>query len=99
MSEDIIAVYENGCLRPLHPLYLNENETVRIMILPKKQTDDTDEVIEMMTAAGLIKPSRVIKVPLSPDPVTEQERSELAEKLGKIPGRTLSEIIISEREQ
>jgi predicted DNA-binding antitoxin AbrB/MazE fold protein len=30
MSEIIVAVYENGVLRPLNPVSLSEGETVRL---------------------------------------------------------------------
>lgn len=99
MPENITAIYENGCLHPLHPIDLKENETVQVMIFPQKQADAKDDIVQIMVSAGLVHPSRTIKASLPPDPVSEEERDSLAEKLGKAPGNMLSEIIVSEREQ
>jgi predicted DNA-binding antitoxin AbrB/MazE fold protein len=35
MPEIITAIYENGVLRPLKPLPLQEQQTVRIQVLPE----------------------------------------------------------------
>ncbi len=35
MSEIIVAVYENGVLRPVTPVSLSEGETVRLRIVPE----------------------------------------------------------------
>jgi len=61
-------------------------------------TGESDEIIQMMVRAGLMNPRRP-KHASPPDPVSEEERVRLAEKLGQAPGRPLSEIIISERDQ
>jgi predicted DNA-binding antitoxin AbrB/MazE fold protein len=94
MPEIVTAVYENGVLRLLSPLNLRERQTVRIQILPEEPADEAEQVIQTLVAAGLITPppgnSNV-------DPVSEEERRELAEILGKAPGKPLSEIIIEER--
>ncbi len=95
MPENITAVYKDGCLRPLHPLSIPENETVSIVILPRESIE-TDEIIRIMVEAGLMRP-RSLKALEPPDPVSEEEREEIAKKLGQ--GRPLSEIIISERDQ
>jgi predicted DNA-binding antitoxin AbrB/MazE fold protein len=98
MFGEIPAIYENGRLRLLHQPDLSENEPVRVIILPQEPADESDEIIRMMVRAGLIHPHRYGHSP-PPDPVSREERGILAEKLGHAPGRTLSEIIISEREQ
>ena len=94
MSEIITAVYEDGKLRPLRPLNLREHQTVRVQVLSDEPTDEVDQVILNMVAKGLLTPppghSEV-------GPVSEDERRELAESLGKAPGKPLSEIIIEER--
>ncbi len=94
MSEIVTAVYEKGLLRPLTPLNLRERQSVRLQVLPEEPADEVDRIINRLIAAGLMTP------PLGHsdvDPVSEEERRELAEILGKAPGKPLSEIIIEER--
>ena len=95
MSEVITAVYEKGVLRPLHPLNLREKQTVRIQVLPTEPVDEAEEVIQLLVAAGLMTPPKKGTPP--PDPVSEEERRELAEILGKALGKPLSEIVIEDR--
>jgi predicted DNA-binding antitoxin AbrB/MazE fold protein len=94
MAEIVTAVYEKGMLRPLSPLNLNEQQTVRLQILPDQAVAEGDEAIQRLIAAGLLTPppgqSEV-------EPLSELERRELAETLGQTPGKPLSEIIIEER--
>ena len=94
MAEIVTAVYEKGVLRPLQPLDLRENQTVRLQVLPEEPADEAEEVIQILVKAGLLTPppgrSEV-------DPIPEEEHRELAERLGKVPGKPLSEIIIEER--
>jgi predicted DNA-binding antitoxin AbrB/MazE fold protein len=103
MSEIITAVYENGVLRPTRPLALRERETVRIQIvsestaIPSQEAEaeaELDRIIQELVQAGILTPppGRSDVAPLS-----EAERLELAEKLGRAPGRPLSEIIIEDR--
>lgn len=94
MSEVITAVYENGFLRPLVPLPLQEHQTVQLQILPHLVLNQTEQVVQGLVAAGLLTP------PLGRseiDPVSEKERRQLAEILGKASNKRLSEIIIEER--
>ncbi len=97
MIENITAVYERGCLRPLQPLNLHENEIVHLTILPEATANERDEIIRIMLNADLMRPLRFTKK-IPPDPVSEQERIRIAEKLGKATGKPLSEIIIEERD-
>ena len=73
---------------------LNEHQTVRIQILEEKPVDEVDDIIQRLIADGLLTPppghSEV-------EPLSETERRELAETLGKAPGKPLSENIIEER--
>lgn len=94
MSETITAVYSNGVLRPQNPLPLKDGQTVRIQVLTDEATSSTEEVIQSLVAAGLITPP-----PRHNDvePVSEEARRELAQRLGQFPGKPLSEIIIEER--
>ena len=96
MAEIITAVYENGILRPLQPLNLRERQTVRLQIVPEEPGDEVEEVIQSLVAADLMRPRPKRGSP-PPDPVSEEERRRLADRMGKAPGKPLSEIIIEER--
>jgi predicted DNA-binding antitoxin AbrB/MazE fold protein len=93
MTEIVTAVYEDGVLRPLRPLNLRERQTVRVQVLAE-EPPEVEQVIQTLVKAGLVTPppghSEV-------DPISEEERYELAETLGKAPGKPLSEVIIEER--
>lgn len=93
MSETITAVYSNGVLRPQNPLSLTDGQTVRIQVLTE-EADEAEQIIQSLVAAGLVTPP-----PRRGDvePVSEQARRELAQRLGQCPGKPLSEIIIEER--
>jgi predicted DNA-binding antitoxin AbrB/MazE fold protein len=101
MAEIVTAVYENGMLRPLQPLNLQERQTVRLQIMPEEpatqeEPDKVEEVIQSLVASGLMRPRPRRGTP-PPDPVSEEERRRLADRIGKAPGKPLSEIIIEER--
>jgi predicted DNA-binding antitoxin AbrB/MazE fold protein len=96
MTEIVRAVYENGILRPLRPLNLREHQTVRLQLLPEELAEDEgEEAIRILVAAGLMRPPQRGTPPL--DPVSEEERRALAERLAQAPGKLLSEIIIEDR--
>ncbi|RLC20865.1 MAG: hypothetical protein DRI57_03815 [Deltaproteobacteria bacterium] len=86
-----------------HILDCDSFEGIQRWIRQKKQThseqqaEERNEIIQIMVGARLTHHHRSTHSP--PDPVSEEERGRLAETLGKAPGRPLSEIIISEREQ
>jgi len=95
MTETVKAVYENGVLRPLRPLKLRERQTVYLQIVSEEPIDSEDETaIRALVEAGILTPppgrSNV-------EPISEQERRELADRLGRAPGKPLSEIIIEDR--
>ena len=95
MVEIVTAVYEKGVLRPLQPLKLRERQTVRIQIVPEESVKDGEQVaIRDLVAAGLLTPP-----PRRSDvaPVSEKKRSKVADRLGRAPGKPLSEIIIEDR--
>jgi predicted DNA-binding antitoxin AbrB/MazE fold protein len=95
--EIVTAVYEKGVLRPLQPLDLEERQMVRIQVVPETVAEDEgEEMIRLLVAAGLMRP-RPKKGTPPPDPVSEEERRELAERLGRAPGKPLSEIVIEDR--
>ena len=97
MAEIVTAVYEKGVLRPLRPLNLRERQTVRLQIVQEEPAEDENEseaAIRILVEAGLLTPPpRRSDV----DPVSEQDRRELADRLGRAPGKPLSEIIIEDR--
>ena len=83
-------------LRPLSPLDLHEHQTVRIQVLADEPEGDSgQEAIRILVAAGLMR--RPERAATPPDPVPEKERRALAERLGRAPGKLLSEIIIEDR--
>jgi hypothetical protein len=70
---------------------------VRIQVVPETVAEDEgEEMIRLLVAAGLMRP-RPKKGTPPPDPVSEEERRELAERLGRAPGKPLSEIVIKDR--
>ncbi len=95
MGEIVTAVYEKGVLRPLQPLKLRERQTVRIQVMPDESVKDGEQVaIRALVAAGLLTPP-----PRRSDvtPVSEKKRRKVADRLGRAPGKPLSEIIIEDR--
>lgn len=94
MSEMMTAVYEKGVLRPLSPVPLRERQTVRLQILPEEPEDEAEQILQRLAKAGILTlPPGYSSV----TPLSEQERLELAERLGNMPGKSLSEIIMEER--
>jgi len=95
MAEMVTAVYENGLLRPLRPLNLQERQMVRLQVLPEEPAEDEGEAaIRALVAAGLLTPPPRRS---SVAPMAEEERRELADRLGHAPGKPLSEVIIEDR--
>ncbi len=94
MPEIITAIYENGVLRPLSPLPLQEHQTVRIQVLPEDAEAELERLTQSLVAAGLVTPP-----PRRDDvePVSEVAWRELTEKLKAIPDKPLSEILIEDR--
>jgi predicted DNA-binding antitoxin AbrB/MazE fold protein len=90
------AIYENGIFRPLRPVNLEEHQMVDLQVSLEQQIDRSEEAIQMMVKAGILTlPSGISDV----EPLTEEEELALAERLGKAPGKPLSEIIIEERNE
>jgi predicted DNA-binding antitoxin AbrB/MazE fold protein len=99
----ITAVYEEGVLRPVQRLNLRERQRVQIQILhetsesPDAETEAEQEmncIIQSLVDAGILVPPAGR---LDIDPMSEQERRELAEEMGRMPGKPLSEMIIEDR--
>ena len=54
MSTELQAVYENGVLRPLEPVDLQEHEQVAIIITGQKKKTDKETVREKLKEKGLL---------------------------------------------
>lgn len=94
MPEIITAIYENGVLRPLSPLPLQEHQTVRIQVLLEDPGAELERITQSLATAELITPP-----PRRSDvePASEDAWRELTEKLKATLGKPLSEILIEER--
>lgn len=94
MSFTITAIYENGVLRPLAPLFLQDGQTVQIQVLTPERADEAEQMLQSLVAAGLFTPP-----PRSGgvEPVPEEAWRELTERLQEYSGKPLSEIIIEDR--
>jgi predicted DNA-binding antitoxin AbrB/MazE fold protein len=101
MAEIVTAVYENGLLRPLEPLDLRERQRVRIQVLPEngerqeKPEDPIETLIGKLIAEGRMRPRP--EGPIPPDPLSEEERQALADRLGRTSGKLASEMVIEDR--
>jgi predicted DNA-binding antitoxin AbrB/MazE fold protein len=96
MPSSITAIYENGVLRPLQTLELQEHSQVKIQIVEIASPpleDEVQRVEEVLIAAGLIQPHQ----PLPDLPRISAERREELARLYAVGG-PLSELIIAERE-
>jgi predicted DNA-binding antitoxin AbrB/MazE fold protein len=95
--ETVVALYEKGRLRPLTPLNLRENQRVRIQIVPDEESveDEGEAAVRALVSAGLMQPPQRKTPP--PDPLSAEERRALADRLGRIPGQSLSEIVSEDR--
>lgn len=97
MSQIIQAVYEAGVLRPLKPLNLPEKQRVNIQIWAEEPESkaEREEILRLMIDAGLMRPSP--KPGRQPAPLYDRERRALAEQIGRIPGKSISDIVIEDR--
>ena len=101
MAEIVTAVYENGLLRPLEPLDLRERQRVRIQVLPEQggvqgePQDPIEALIQRLIAEGRMRPRP--SGPIPPDPLSKEERQALADRLGHVPGKPTSEMVIEDR--
>jgi hypothetical protein len=83
------------------PLDLQEQQKVRIQVLPEapdvseEPGDDTDALVKGLVAKGLMRPRS--HGPIPPDPVLAEERNALADRLGRAPGKSASEMVIEDR--
>ena len=102
MPETITAIYENGVLRPLTPLLLNDGETVEITIVaevPQEELKgDREKSIKLMDKRGLMRlPNKQSQIDPAELARREENWRELFETLKGRPGTPVSEIVIEDR--
>lgn len=91
MTQIISAVYENGVLRPLETLDLEEHDTVRLQILPKD--NPKARALAALIAAGLVLPRQDDPEPA--EAFSDEQRQKIADALGELG--PVSTYIIEER--
>jgi predicted DNA-binding antitoxin AbrB/MazE fold protein len=97
MNHQVMAIYENGVLRPLVPLRLPEHTRVQVYVQPAPASPNVNvhrqRVHEALVAAGL-------SLSLPDLPAASLLSAERREELARLfsAGRPLSELIIEERE-
>lgn len=102
MPETITAIYENGVLRPLSPLSLNDGETVQITIVAEVSQEelkgDREKAIKLMDVRGLVGlPKKQGKLDRAELIKRAQQWRELMQKMEPLPGKPLSEMVIEDR--
>ncbi|MFB2921143.1 MULTISPECIES: antitoxin family protein [Aerosakkonema] len=97
MSEIIVAVYENGVLRPVNPVSLNEGQTVRLQVVREVLPGESQNQVEK--AFQSLADQKVMSLPPKQGQIDRAElaRRQKTRKLVKIEGKPLSETIIEER--
>lgn len=96
MSEFVMAIYDQGLLRPLKPLNLPDRQTVMIQVLSDVVSDTADHAIQFLVKAGLLtSPSGSSKM----KSISNKERQRLADLLGKATTKPLSQVTIEERSE
>ncbi len=98
MNHPIIAVYENGVLKPLIPLTLPERTEVQIYVTQTSVSEHSANrrrVKEALIAAGLSLPLSQQETSAACSEMSPERREELACLLAE--GGPLSELIIAER--
>ena len=101
MVNAIPAIYENGVLRPLVPVHLNERQTVWLKVMPQPVTElqpvkvetELQSALQPLYESGLlIPPTKTSNAP----PMSEAEVVAMAQSI-KVTGKPLSETIIEDR--
>ncbi|BDA65969.1 hypothetical protein CAL7716_001350 [Calothrix sp. PCC 7716] len=101
MLNAIPAIYENGVLRPLAPVELDEHQTVWLKVLPQPVTEPQQDqaktklqsALQRLYESGLlIPPTNTSEAP----PMSEADFVALVQSI-KVTGKPLSETIIEDR--
>jgi len=94
MAKIVTAIYENGILRPLQPLPLQEHQRVRIQLLSEDDSVLPEHAIRQLIENGLLTPpAGHSTLPVA----SAEERRALADKLARSTKKPLSEVIVEER--
>lgn len=94
MAQSIIAVYEDGVLRPLEPLHIPEKQRVRVRVELEKQMHSQANILDFLLDVGWLKPPSG-KTEITPVPLVERNR--VADILGQAAMKPVSEMIIDDR--
>jgi len=101
MPETITAIYENGVLRPVSPLSLNDGETVQITIVAEVSQEevkgDREKSMMKMFVGGMRLPKKQGKLDRAELIKRAQQWRELMQKMEPLPGKPLSEMVIEDR--
>jgi predicted DNA-binding antitoxin AbrB/MazE fold protein len=101
MVNAIPAIYENGVLRPLVPVQLQDRQTVWLKVLPQPLTEpqpdqvktELQSALQPLYESGLlIPPTKTSNAP----PMSEAEVVAMAQSI-KVTGKPLSETVIEDR--
>jgi predicted DNA-binding antitoxin AbrB/MazE fold protein len=102
MSKIIIAVYENGVLRPTEPVSLSEGEKVRLEVIPEASVEEPqterEKILQFMRDRGLS--TWEPKGPkMDREEFLRQDKAwrERVKNMKPLPGKPLSEEIIEAR--
>jgi predicted DNA-binding antitoxin AbrB/MazE fold protein len=94
MSTVITVTYENGVLRPLRPINFKEHQAIHLQVLSEEPLSEREILIQKLIQAGAIAPPRGYS---DIEPISEEERRQLADELARTADKPLSQIIIEER--
>jgi predicted DNA-binding antitoxin AbrB/MazE fold protein len=88
MLETITAIYRNGALHPLHPLNLQDHQTVQLQLVDSAPLS----LLDQLQASGLV----TIAIPTPENAISDQELEAFVQTL---PTTTIptSQTIIEER--
>lgn len=93
----VIAIYENGILRPLTPLVLPERARVKVLVQQVLTNEDAtahrQQVRKVLAEAGLGLQDPTVS---TQSPITAERRGELAQRFAT--EHPISELIVEERE-
>ncbi|GJD23920.1 hypothetical protein RIVM261_088760 [Rivularia sp. IAM M-261] len=101
MLNAIPAIYENGVLRPLVPVELDEHQTVWLKVLPQPVTEpqpvktktELQSLLQPLYESGLLTPPSTTS---DAPPISEADLVAMVQSI-KVTGQPLSETIIEDR--
>ena len=93
MPQIVPAIYEKGALRPLKPLHLQEHQRVEIRIEAEPTPESIEQALAALVELGIVTPPCQTSIA----PLSENQRAELARRLGRAAQTPLSQMIIEER--